>query len=313
MRWIGVSIAALGLCLSPVLSAGAEPPAGASNDDAACAEGQAVSFEDLAGTYKAILFGEYHGTRQMPAVFGEAVTHAAAGGRRVLVALEYPPEWQTDLDAVMAAPDELAALDAFAMHHTQDGRTSDAMRNMLLQLRALKLAGADIHVVAADSRRYRTDEDRAAVEALDLPDSVDPALGVRDLDLALHAKAACEAAGCDLILLYAGNMHTRLATTQSRMLNTKTGEITPFRVAPAGFVLKKYMPVASVMLVHRGGLATSRTGNFLSTREVTPTAPDYVPEDGVFYCAGPDSVSHMFSVGWVSPSGDTLAPATESR
>ena len=285
----------------------------AETEIAACAEGQAVSFEELAAAHKAILYGEYHGTKQMPAGFADAVTQAAAGERRVLVALEYPPEWQADLDAVMAAPDELAALDAFSMHHTKDGRTSDAMRNMLLQLRALKLAGADIHVVAADSRRYRTDADKAAVAALDLPDSVDPVLGVRDLDLALHAKAACQAVGCDLILLYAGNMHTRLATTQSGMLNTKTGEITPFRTAPAGFVLKKFMPVASVMLVHQGGLSTSRSGNFLSTREVTPTVPDYVSEDGVYYCTGPDSVSHMFSVGRVMSSEDTLAPAPEDR
>ena len=279
----------------------------------ACPQGQAVSFEDLAAAHKAILFGEYHGTKEMPAAFAEAVREAAGGGRRVVVALEYPPGWQGDLDAVMAAPNEMAAIDAFAMHHTADGRTSDAMRNLLLQLRAMKLAGADVHVIAADSRRIRTEEEQAAVAALDLPDRVDRVLGVRDLDLALHSKAACEAVSCDLILLYAGNAHTRLSTMQSGMLNTRSGEVTPFWTAPVGYVLRQSMPVASVVLVHRGGLATNMTGNFVSTREVQPTAPGYSVEDGVYYCAGPDNVSHVLSVGTIVSSADTLAPAKEGN
>ncbi|WP_300553612.1 hypothetical protein [Maricaulis sp.] len=301
-------IAAIITALAVALSAGAETPKAP-----ACAEGQAVSFEDLAAAHKAILYGDYHGTREMPAVFADAVAQAAAGERRVLVALEYPPEWQADLDAVMAALDELAALDAFSMHHTKDGRTSDAMRNMLLQLRALKLAGADIHVVAADSRRYRTDEDRAAVSALDLPDSVDRTLSVWDLDLALHTKAACEAVDCDLILMFAGNYHTGLATRPSQVIDPMTGEATSNRAATAGFVLNKFTPVASVMLVHRGGMAHNRVAGKLAIREELATAPDFMEEDGVYYCTGPHSFTHMFSVGLVFPSEDTLAPAPESQ
>lgn len=293
--------------------AGTAQAEAAGEDVSACPEGQVVSFEDLTATHKAILYGEYHGTREMPAMFADQVAQAAADGRRIVVALEYPPDWQGDLDAVMAAPDELAALDAFATHHTGDGRTSNAMRNLLLQLRALKLAGADIHVIAADASRIRSEADKAAVAGLDLPASVDPVLGVRDLDLALHSKAACEAINCDLILLYAGNMHTRLATTESSMLNTKTGETTSFRTAPAGFVLKQFMPVASVYLAHRGGLATNRTGNVQSTREVDPAVPGYAVEDGVYYCAGADNVSHVLSVGKILSSADTLAPAPETR
>ena len=304
------------IAAAALLALGAGSPAGAETADAppaACPQGQAVSFGDLAAMHKAILYGEYHGTMQMPAVFAGEVAKAAAGGRRVLVALEYPPDWQDDLDATMAAPDELAALDAFDTHHTQDGRTSDAMRNLLLQLRALKLAGADIHVVAADSRRFRSAADKAAVAGLDLPAGVDPVLGVRDLDLALHSKAACEAVQCDLILLYAGNMHTRLTTLESGMMNMQTGKMTPFRTAPAGFVLKQFMPVASVYLAHRGGWATNRRGNFVSMAEVDPAVPAYAAEDGVYYCAGADNVSHMFSVGKIKSSADTLAPAPETQ
>ena len=113
-----------------------------------CAEGQAVSFEDLAAAHKAILFGDYHGTQEMPEAFGDAVAEAAGGDRRVVVALEYPANWQPDLDAMMAAPDEVTALDVFARRSTRDGRTSEAMRNLLLQLRALlQLLGARARVV----------------------------------------------------------------------------------------------------------------------------------------------------------------------
>lgn len=279
----------------------------------ACPEGQAVSFEEIAASHKAILYGEYHGTQEMPAMFADAVAAAAGSDRRVVVALEYPADWQADLDAVMSAPNEVAALDAFADHHTADGRTSNAMRNMLLQLRALKAAGADIHVIAADTRRIRTQAERAAVAALDLPVTVDRTLGVRDLDMALKAKAACEETACELILLYAGNFHTRLATFESYMLNTETGEKTPFRVAPVGYVLSQFMPAASVYLVHRGGYAFNQRGNAVGMNEVYANAPDFVHEDGVYYCTGPDSISHVLSVGRVSSSADTLAPAKKDN
>lgn len=274
---------------------------------AACPEGQAVSLEDIAATHKTILFGDYHGTKEMPAAFGDAVAEAAAGGRRVVVALEYPPDWQGDLDAVMMAPDDVAALDAFAGNHTSDGRTSDAMRNMLLQLRALKLAGADIQVVAADSRRVRTDEDRAAAAALDLPEEVDRDLGVRDLDLALYAKAACEAAGCDLILLFAGNMHTRMGIAESGWFD-EAGNKTSFWTAPAGYVLSGLMPTASVYLFSRGGYVANRaSGGAIGLRKVEPVVADFVSEDGDYYCMGDGlAYSHGLSVGTVSPSFDTI-------
>lgn|GEM_PF-1555382 len=290
------------ITVAAFLAAGAQAEE-ATFKPAACEEGQAVAFEDLAAAYSAILFGEYHGTTEMPEAFGNAVAQAAGNGRRIVVALEYPPDWQDDLDSVMAAPDEVAAMDAFAMHHTGDGRTSDAMRNMLLQLRALKLAGADIHVIAADKRRERTVEEAEQAAALDLPDMVDRTLGQRDIDLALHSKAACEAIGCDLILLYAGNMHTRLSITESGWFD-EAGNKTPFWTAPAGYVLAQFMPAASVYLFHRGGYGMSQsTEGMYGMRKLTPSAPEFVAEDEVYYCTGGDPMfSHALSVGKVTPS-----------
>ena len=276
---------------------------------AACPEGQAVSLEEIAATHKAILFGEYHGTAEMPAAFADQVVALARKDRRIVVALEYPRRLQGDLDAVMAAPDEVKALDAFATHHTGDGRTSDAMRNMLLALRALKLAGADIHVVAADADARQTEAEAARAAALDLPGRVDRALGRRDIELALNAEEACEAVGCDLILLYAGNAHTKLEIVQSAMMNMQTGDLTPFWTAPAGYVLSRSMPTASVYLAHRGGYATNRTEQGVSMREIRPTLVDFEMADGVFYCASSDAtVSHVLSVGKIASSPDTLAP-----
>ncbi len=281
----------------------------AGSDPAACPEGQAVSLEEIAATHKAILYGEYHGTNEMPAAFADQVVALARKGRRIVVALEYPRRLQGDLDAVMAAPDEVKALDAFAMHHTNDGRTSDAMRNMLLSLRALKLAGADIQVIAADSDAQPSEADAARAAAFDLPARVDRKLGQRDLDLAMNAREACEATGCDLILLYAGNVHTRLEIMQSSMMNMISGEQTPFWTAPAGYVLSRFMPTASVYLAHRGGSATNRTEQGIGLRKISPALPDFAMEDGLYYCASPDwPVSHVLSVGEISSSADTLAP-----
>lgn len=282
----------------------------AETEIAACAEGEAVSFEDLAAAHKAILYGDYHGTLEMPALFADQVAKAAAGGRRVVVALEYPANWQPDLDTVMAAPDEVAALDAFAMHRLPDGRTSDAMRNMLLQLRALKVAGANITVIAADARELRTDADRAAAEALDLPEEVDRVLGQRDLDLALHAKAACDASACELIMLYAGNMHTRLGVMESAWFD-QAGNRMPFQTAPAGYILSGFMPTASVYLMNRGGYVANRGRNgAFGLRKIAPVIADYVTDDGTYYCMGDDPMfSHGLSVGMISPSEDSLAAA----
>ena len=284
--------------LGVVLSAGADTP-----EAPTCAEGQAVSFEELAAAHKAILFGDYHGTLEMPEAFGDAVAEAAGSDRRVVVALEYPANWQRDLDAMMAAPDELAALDVFARRSTRDGRTSDAMRNLLLQLRALKLAGADVTVRAIDIARPAP-KARARAAELGLPPEIDQQRGLRNIIMGLNSVEACEMVECDLLLMFSGNAHTRLDVMDSASYMPTEGETTSYREAAAGNIIARKMPTASVYLSHRGGYARNQSPDgVFGARELTPTTPGYVAEDRTYYCTGErDRYTHVFSVGQVSPA-----------
>ena len=300
MRVIAAVMVVLGLAL-PV---NAEMQEVTEPAQAMCPEGQSVSIETLAGTHKAILFGEYHGTREMPEVFGDMVGEAAAGGRRVVVALEYRANWQADLDAVMAAPNEVSALDAFAMHSTRDGRTSDAMRNLLLQLRALKLAGANVTVRAIDMAWPDPTAVSRAAE-LGLPPGIDQQYGLRNIIMGLNAVQVCEEAQCDLLMVYAGNMHTRLDVMDSSIYNPIEEKVIEFREAPAGYIIVQNMPTAAVYLGHRGGWATNRTKLGFGMHEIEPVLPDFAVEDGIIYCMG--NGTYFQSVGKIYSSEDSLA------
>lgn len=106
-----------------------------------------------------IVLGETHGTTEGPAAFGEIACSAAEKGP-VTVALEYSDLLQTALDAFLAAPDDEAAQEALrgsllTTARFQDGRTSQAMLDLLLRVRQLKLQGRDValHAVIPSAPR----------------------------------------------------------------------------------------------------------------------------------------------------------------
>lgn len=92
-----------------------------------------------------VIFGEYHGTAETPALFADVVCHAAATGRRVLVGVEYFEEEQPALDRFMSGADRTYGEGRTFRH---DGRRSAAMFQMLERLRALKQAGRPLEVFA---------------------------------------------------------------------------------------------------------------------------------------------------------------------
>ena len=102
-----------------------------------------------------ILFGETHGSQELPAFFGEAVCAAAASGLALEVGLEQPSSAQADLDRYLASAGEEAALaPVLAGPHWhrdyQDGRSSRAQVDLLERLRALRERGLPIHVFLFD-------------------------------------------------------------------------------------------------------------------------------------------------------------------
>ncbi|MDG2521395.1 hypothetical protein P7B02_07560 [Caulobacter segnis] len=99
-----------------------------------------------------VLFGEAHGTKELPALFGDLVCAYAASGA-VTVGLEFLPAEQAALDAYLASDggaQARATLLASAGWSDRGGRASVAILDLIDRLREFKAAGADLTVVAFD-------------------------------------------------------------------------------------------------------------------------------------------------------------------
>jgi hypothetical protein len=102
--------------------------------------------------YRFVVFGEAHGAREVPELFGDVVCQASAS-RKVIAALEWPRAMQPALDAYMAsdgspaARRRLLASDAWS-RSDRDGRTSQAMLDLIETLRRLKADGRDVSLQA---------------------------------------------------------------------------------------------------------------------------------------------------------------------
>lgn len=102
-----------------------------------------------------LVFGEVHGTREVPAFVAGYLCAATKAGRKLTLALEYPSNEQSALDAFMAGrgvAEDTARLTAAGIWRSpmQDGRSSTSMLGMYEAIRALRAGGADIRVVAID-------------------------------------------------------------------------------------------------------------------------------------------------------------------
>jgi hypothetical protein len=138
--------------------------------------------------------GETHGTAEIPATFGDMVCDALAHGRYVTVALERPNTEQAAIDALVGSGDRKVAeqelLNQPDWRESYDGRTSQAMLDLLFQLRKLKAQYAVLRVVAI------VDPDAFASS----PAADDEAMG--------HAVLALEdKQSADLVLVLTGNIH----------------------------------------------------------------------------------------------------------
>ncbi|NMO16067.1 hypothetical protein HPC49_43320 [Pyxidicoccus fallax] len=102
-----------------------------------------------------LLLGEMHGTREVPRFVAQAACQAAVAGVPVTVGLELPLESQTRVDTFLdsagAEEDWLKLMDApFWRSPYPDGRSSEAMANMLEQLRQLRSRGLDVDAFVFD-------------------------------------------------------------------------------------------------------------------------------------------------------------------
>ncbi|PYQ59019.1 MAG: hypothetical protein DMF53_19450 [Acidobacteria bacterium] len=167
----------------------AHPPAAAF----ACAE---IAGEEKL-TAPLLLIGDIHGTREIPAAFGDLVCHAASAhrGQTILAGLEIPADEQAAIDTFLAGAGDAAAIQAllaggFWRRDYQDGRSSAAMLSLLDELRRQKKAGLRIVVRGIDLKRYDSADDR-------------------DAGMAANVEAAIDAVHPAQTLVLTGNVHTR--------------------------------------------------------------------------------------------------------
>jgi hypothetical protein len=121
---------------------------------AACA-GETGLPTELREPGSVVLFGETHGTQELPAFFGEAVCNAASSGLPVEVGFEFPSVDQAAVDSFLASPGGQANVEAliatpFWSRELQDGKSSQAMVALLERLRQLRARGLALHVFSFD-------------------------------------------------------------------------------------------------------------------------------------------------------------------
>lgn len=268
-----------------------------------CSSASEVSLKTLIDDSEAILVGERHGTQEMPVAFLDIVSEAILEDRTIVVALEFDAEMQYYFDVAMSSKLQKGFEILSSVLKTEDGRTSRAMRDMLLGLWRLKQSGADITVVPVDYWPSDYPEDDRPLPEW-VPDSIERENTLRDVRMGQNAVEACRAVQCDLLLFYAGNVHTRTKISEGGAFFLDTGKFETFEIVPAGRVILEEMKTAAIYLTHRGGASQSTTKFGHGVRPTAPNTPDFVIEDGVIYC-NPDLKAlhgYLLSVGTINPS-----------
>ncbi|MBZ4416995.1 hypothetical protein [Myxococcus sp. RHSTA-1-4] len=146
-----------------------------------------------------VLLGEVHGTQEIPRLLGDLVCQAASRGIGVSVALEMSAENDASFEAWLSSAgkeqDRQRLLSGRVWRSPYpDGRTSKAMLGMLDRLRGFRLRGWRVRVFGA---------------GLDSPSRSG------DTAMALGVRRIREEAPRDLILVLAGNNHTRVDAEQA--------------------------------------------------------------------------------------------------
>ncbi|QSQ20242.1 hypothetical protein JY651_33960 [Pyxidicoccus parkwayensis] len=160
-----------------------------------------------------LLLGEMHGTQEVPRFLAQTVCQSLVAGVPVTVGLELPLESQTRVDSFIDSAgteeDWLKLMDApFWRSPYPDGRGSEAMANMLEQLRMLRSQGLDVEAFVFDHPKAQGQE--------------------RERAMAATVKQQVEAAPDRFYVVLSGNVHAR----------TKAGLPWDKKYRPMGLLLK---------------------------------------------------------------------------
>lgn len=203
MSWVICVGRAVGVVGVLGLVACSSPSAAAHAPQAPAAESPLVLPPGVGEPSSTVLIGDLHGTREIPAFVGRLVATLVAR-QPVVLALEIPQEVAPSLDAFLASDGGAAARDAFTRGpwwraEYQDGRRSVAMLELIDRARRLRAAGANLRVAC-----------------IDMP-ATDPSQAqTRDNAMAEQVMALRAAQPGAVLVVYAGNIHTRKAALPQR-------------------------------------------------------------------------------------------------
>ena len=102
-----------------------------------------------------IVFGEIHGTEEVPVFIGDVVCRSIELGYPTVLALEFSESEKQNIDTYLADPNEATAKNEllktnYWRFRGQDGKTSKAMFQLLQRSKNYKIEGYDIELVLFD-------------------------------------------------------------------------------------------------------------------------------------------------------------------
>lgn len=195
-----------------------------------------------------LLLGEIHGTEEAPVALASLVCQALSRGLTVTVGLEIPRKEQEVTDRYLVSEgtfeDQRRFLESdWWQRDYQDGRSSQAMFDLLLELRSYKADPTALKVILIDDPGSPLGRDRAMASLL---------------------AAEIERRPDDLFVVLTGNLHNRLR---------------PGRFEPMGYHLQLAKPDADIIalnITHSGGSAwvcTTDACGVLNVRGETGVSP----------------------------------------
>lgn len=233
-----------------------------------------------------LLFGEKHGTQQIPAFISDVVCITAKKRIPITLGLEIPFDEQAAIDRFLdsgggAAAEAQLTEGAFWHREIQDGRSSMAVLQLIEQARALRAAGAKLRIVAYDAKPGLPGQERDRVMARNLA-----------------AVAGREPK--NLLVLLSGNFHNRLTR----------GTSWDQEYEPMGYLLTKSISssrIISLNVAHEGGegwVCVEQPPDSKLTCKALPFKPETgAPAWSVKLTAEPNSpYSGTFGVGRISAS-----------
>ena len=166
-----------------------------------------------AAEHKALIFGEVHGTNEIPDAFARYVCASSAQGGKTLVLLEYPTTYAEAISEASDAADPHAVLvDRMQPHwSSKDGRGSAAMLGMVETLIALRQSGRDLTIRPMGKLvgwpEGASPEERAEWIALQSPTRIQ-----QMIEDGMAEEVLAGAADFDRTIVLVGSIHARKTT-----------------------------------------------------------------------------------------------------